>query len=436
MTYTAFIGFTMMIIITYLLLKKKVSTLLAFGVVPIIGAILIGSSLNDIAKYVTKGLDMTLSLTMIMLFSLPYFKLMDDTGLFNTIVKWLLKHTKLQPITLAIISVIIPTIIEIDGSVISAYVITIPLLLPLYKKLKMDPKVLLFLCSAGMCFDYILPWNARTLRGASLLKSIDNAPNFIFSKLIPIQIAYLVVLIMLAIILAKIQMKKGAGLAEGELDNSDLEEAFKETELSRPKMFLPNLILTILVVVGLIVVKVPNYFMFALGLVLALAMNYRDLKLQNKLLSKYAAELYPTAPAVLLSGVVVGVLQESGMMDQMVNVLVNIIPTGLGAWVYIIIALIGAPLMFVFTNDTWYYALIPIIAGICNKFGVPTEFVVLALMMNIGAMVSPVAQPQIYLACDLADHTELADFVRFAFPLFWILTVIWVVLGMVLRIFV
>ncbi|MFL0167453.1 SLC13 family permease [Candidatus Clostridium helianthi] len=435
MTYTAFIGFAMMIIITYLLLKKKVSTLLAFGVIPIIGAILIGSSLNDIAKYVSKGLDMTLSLTMIMLFSLPYFKLMDDAGLFNTIVKWLLNHTKLHPISLAIITVLIPSIIEIDGSVISAYVITIPLLLPLYKKLKMDPKVLLFLCSAGMCFDYIIPWNARTLRGASLLKSIDNAPNFIFAKLIPIQIAYLVILIILAIVLAKIQMKKGAGIVAGELDNSELEETFKETELSRPKMFFPNLILTILVVVGLIVVKVPNYFMFALGLVLALTINYRDLKLQNKLLSKYAAELYPTAPAVLLSGVVVGVLQESGMMDQMVNVLVNIIPNGLGAWVYIIIALIGTPLMFIFTNDTWYYALIPIIAGICGKFGVPTEFVVLALMMNIGAMVSPVAQPQIYLACDLADHTELADYVKFAFPLFWILTIIWVVLGMALRIF-
>lgn len=61
--------------------------------------------------------------------------------------------------------------------------------------------------------------------------------------------------------------------------------------------------------------------------------------------------------------------------------------------------------------------------------------VILTLLMNMGAMVSPVAQPQIYLACDLADGTELADYVKFSFVPLWILSVLWVVIGYCIGIF-
>ena len=55
MSYTALVGFVMMILITVLLLKKKVSTLFAFTIIPIIGAFLIGSSVNDVCNYVNSG---------------------------------------------------------------------------------------------------------------------------------------------------------------------------------------------------------------------------------------------------------------------------------------------------------------------------------------------------------------------------------------------
>ena len=73
MSYTALVGFVMMILITVLLLKKKVSTLFAFTIIPIIGAFLIGSSVNDICNYVNSGLDKTRDLMFIIFFSLPYF---------------------------------------------------------------------------------------------------------------------------------------------------------------------------------------------------------------------------------------------------------------------------------------------------------------------------------------------------------------------------
>ena len=141
----------MMILITTLLLKKKVSTLFAFTIIPIIGAFLIGASIPEICGYINSGLGKTRDLMFIIFFSLPYFSVMSEAGLFDIMVEFLLKHTRLSVTVICIITVLVSLITEIDGSVTSTYLVTIPMMLPLYKKLKIDPKVLLLLCSATMC---------------------------------------------------------------------------------------------------------------------------------------------------------------------------------------------------------------------------------------------------------------------------------------------
>ena len=149
--------------------------------------------------------------------------------------------------------------------------------------------------------------------------------------------------------------------------------------MSRPKLFWFNLCLTIAVVTLLIVTSFPEFYIFAVGLILALVINYPDRKMQNKLVSKYAAATYPIAPIVFMSGVVVGVLEGTGMMEQMVMTLVEIVPSSMGPYLHIIIALLSTPLMFIFTNDTWYFALVPIITAVGEQYGVAADIIVLAL---------------------------------------------------------
>jgi len=434
MSFAAFVGFAMMILITTLLLKKKVSTLFAFTIIPIIGAFLLGASVKEVCDYVKFGLGKTRDLMFVIFFSLPYFSLMNEVGLFDTMVEFLLKRTKLSVTIVMIITVFVSLITEIDGSVTSTYLVTVPMMLPLYKKLKIDPKCLLLLCSATMCALFITPWNGRTLRAATLLDGIPAPQNYIFAHMLPLMLIYIAMCLGLAVLLARFQMKKGAGQVDESVIMENLEKK-DQSELRRPKLFWFNLLLTVLLIVGLSAVPVPGYVIFALGLVIALTVNYPDLSLQNQLLKKYSKEMYSTACAVFLSGVVVGVLSKSGMMDAMVQFLVGIIPSVLGPWVYLIIAIFSAPLMLIFTNDIWQYALVPIVAGVSANYGVPKEIVVMTLLMNMGAMVSPVAQPQIYLACDLADQTELQDYVKFSFAPLWIMNILWLVAGYALGIF-
>lgn len=431
MSYTAVVGFVVMVLITTLLLKKKVSPLFAFTVIPIAAAFLIGASVAEVSSYVEKGLEKTRDILFVVFFSLPYFSVMSDAGLFNRIVEILLKKMKVSVGVICVITVLVALIAEIDGSVTATYLVTIPMMLPLYKKLKIDPKVLMFLCSASMCALFVTPWNSRNLRASTLLGGIDSPNNYIFMSLLPLLIIYVAMCVGSAVIMAGVQKKKGAGLT---VEGPQQEIKMEYSELARPKLFWFNLLLTIGIILALAFVPCDDYITFAIGLVIALTVNYPDLKLQDELLKKYGRQMYSVGCAVFLSGVVVGVLSESGMMDAMVNFLVNIIPSSLGPWLYLIVAVLSMPMMLVFTNDIWQYAFVPVVAGISGKYGIPNQVVVLTLLMNMGAMVSPVAQPQIYLACDLAKE-KLADYVKFSFKPLWILNIMWLTAGYIMGIF-
>ena len=437
MSYTAAVGFVMMLIIIWLLLKQKVSTIFSFTVIPVIGALFIGATPSQIGNYLSKGFDMTIPVALIMLFSLPYFMMMADTGLFNGIVRRILKHVKLTPPILAMLTLLIAMITGLDVSITSIYLITIPLLLPFYKKLKMSSMVLMFLTTVGAINTFDVPWSARLLRSASLLPNSDTAPMMLFGKMFPTQVFFTILLFVMAWYLGFREQKKNKDLINNNQTDASEDSIVVDPELGRPKLFWVNVILTVLMIACLVLLPTfPSYYVFAFGLVISLAVNYPDLKQQNKLLKKYASSLFPVMPAILLSGVVVGILQYSGMMKAMVHTLVGIIPTSMGPWVYIIVAALSTPLMFLFTNDTWYYVLLPIVVSLMKAYNVPADVVIMTLFMNMGAMLTPIAQPQIYIGVDLADgDVTLEKYVKYAFIPIWAMSLIWLALGLITGIF-
>lgn len=441
-SYVAFIGFVMMFIIIYLLLKQKVSTMFAFSVIPIVSAFLVGMTPTALGSALEKGLGMTTPVSLIMLFSLPYFMMMADTGLFNELVRKIVRHVKITPPVLTCLTIVVAMIVGMDVSITSIYIIAIPLLLPFYRKLHMSPMLLMFLTTLGVINTFDVPWSARMLRAASLVPDVKGGPIALFSKMLPTQIVFTIVLFALAVILGlRIQHKNKTN---GEIDNDELEDDSQSTdsiqddpELARPKMFWINVLFTIFLVICLVVFPtIPSYYIFAFGLVVAFAYNYPDLKMQSKLLKKYSRSLMPVMPTILLSGVVVGVMEYSGMMKAMVDILLKIIPSSLGPWLYIIIALVGVPLMFLFTNDTWYYVMLPIVISIMKAYNIPGEIVVVTLFMNMGAMLTPIAQPQIYIGANMTgDVITIPQFIKKSFLPIWGLSIVWTVIGLLMGAF-
>lgn len=440
-SYIAIIGFLMMFVIIYLLLKQKVSTMFAFSVIPIIGAILVGMSPTALGNALEKGLGMTTPVALIMLFSLPYFMMMADTGLFNEIVRKILRHVTITPPVLTSLTILVAMIVGLDVSITSIYIIAIPLLLPFYKKLKMSPMLLMFFTTLGVINTFDVPWSSRMLRAASLVPEVKGGTISLFSRMFPTQVVFTILLFVIAIVIGlRIQhqnKKSGEAVTDDSNDQDAAESIHDDPELARPKLFWINVLFTIFLVFCLVAFPtVPSYYVFAFGLVVAFAYNYPNIKMQNKLLKKYAKSLMPVMPTILLSGVVVGVMQYSGMMKAMVNVLLNVIPSSLGPWVYIIIALLSTPLMFLFTNDTWYYVLLPIVISIMKAYNVPGEIVVMTLFMNMGAMLTPIAQPQIYIGTNMTgDAITVPEFIKKCMLPIWGLSIAWTLIGLALGAF-
>lgn len=431
--YLATVGFIMIILIMILLLTQKVTAMFAFAIIPIIGGLIVGMSPNEIGNSVTYGLGLTTSVALVMLFALPYFLLLADTGFFNEIVRKVLRHIRITPPFLVVLTLLVSWIVGLDASVTSQYIIVMPLLYPFYKKFKMNPIILMFFTTMGVIMDFDLPWTARTLRAVSLMPSVKSG-TALTAQLLPTQIIYFILLIILAYLVGLYVQKKQKIVVEKTTKDEKLKLASQvkdDEELARPKLFWINVILTLIIIVCMVVYPTfPQYYLFAVGMVIALLINYRDQKLQNKLWKKYAKSMVPVMPTILLSGVVVGVMTKSGMMKAMVHVLLQILPRSVGPYVYIIIALI-APLMFLFTNDTWYFVLVPIIMTLEKAYGVPEMVVVATLFMNMGAMLSPIAQPQIYLGpSSTEDSFTVPDYIKKSFFPIWGLNIIWVLLGL------
>lgn len=437
--YLATVGFVMIILIMALLLTQKVTAMFAFAIIPIIGGLIVGMSPLQIGNSVQYGLGLTTSVALVMLFALPYFLLLADTGFFNEIVRKVLRHVKITPPLLICLTLVVSWIVGLDASVTSQYIIVMPLLYPFYKKFKISPIILMFFTTMGIIMDFDLPWTARTLRAVSLVPKVQNGATALFSKMLPVQIVFFILLLVIAYLVG-LHVQKKQHIVVGKTSKEErialAAEVKDDKELARPKLFWINVALTLIIIVCMVAFPTfPQYYLFAVGIVIAFMINYPDQKLQNKLWKKYAKSMVPVMPTILLSGVVVGVMTKSGMMKSMVNVLLRILPKSVGPYVYIIIALIS-PLMFLFTNDTWYFVLMPIVMSLEAAYNVPGMVVIATLFMNMGALLSPVAQPQIYLGpSSVGDSFTIPDYIKKSFLPIWGLNILWIAIGLLLGTF-
>ena len=85
-----------------------------------------------------------------------------------------------------------------------------------------------------------------------------------------------------------LKIKQGAGAGKGEKVEQDQKTKDEEIALRRPKLLFFNLALTIALIAVLSAGLVTSYVAFMIALSLALAVNYPNLKTQDKLVKKHA----------------------------------------------------------------------------------------------------------------------------------------------------
>lgn len=425
----AFVGFVMIVAIVVLLLKGKMSPIVVLTLVPGIAALLLGFTPVEIADFIKEGVKTTTTNGILFIFSVIYFGVMSDTGMFDVIVKKLVKLAGNNVIAVTVATAIIATIAHLDGTTATTVLITIPALYPVYKKMKIDPKILLCLTGACMGVMNLLPWGGPVARAATVI-SMDA--NELWHILIPVQILGLIANIAVGVLLGMYAKKRGAGQGVGEIVEVD-EKAQKEEEaLRRPKLLIINLLLTIGLLAVLSSGIVTSYVAFMVALALALAINYPDLKLQDKLIKKHAPAALIISATLFAAGAMVGIFNGTEMLTAMANVIIGIVPSFLGKYLHIIFGILALPLGLCIGTDAYFYGIMPLVIEVGSTYGIAPLSTAITMIIgkNLALMVSPLV-PTTFLAIGLAD-VELKDHMKFSIPIYWGVSIIMVIIAVIL----
>ena len=421
-TMLALLGFVTIIAVITLLLKNVTIPSLAFvSVATITSAILVATgtfSVSEMGDFIAEGVKGVHATAALFIFSVLFFGIMTDVGMFDKIIGALMKKVGHNVVGVTLMT-----------SIIATFLITVPAMLPIYKKLKIRPTTLLLICVTSMGVMNLLPWGGPTMRAATVL---GIEPNELWLQILPMQIVGIIIALATAVFWGFVEKKRGAGAVDGAsvAAEGDLQEEVRE--YARPKLFWFNLILTLVVIVCLIFVKVPAYYVFMIGCAIALLVNFRGASLQNKIIKSHAGPAIMMSSTILCAGVFLGVMENTGIMNNMATVLAGFVPMSMGRFLPLIIGVLAVPLTLMFDTDSFFFGLMPVLIEIAGNFGVlPAHIaIVMVVCRNCATFISPVV-PATFLGIGLAD-VEIKDHIKRCFPWIWGVSIVCLLAGLVL----
>ncbi|MDO4482933.1 MAG: SLC13 family permease [Clostridia bacterium] len=441
------LGLVCIIGIVVTLFKSKTQPAIAFIVFPaILGLVLVLGgrySFDNLAVMIKSGFNSTAPTAALFVFSVLYFGIMTDSGMFDIIIGKLMKLVGDNVVGVAVVTAVIALVGHLDGGGASTFCIVVPALLPVYKRMHMRTTTLLRIAVLSMGVLNLMPWAGPTMRAASVL---GMEAGSLWQTILPIQIFGVVLALAHAVLAGFQEKRRGAGL-NGKLA-SDEEEAVevevqeaKTNELARPKLFLFNILLTVAVIALLIWDVFPSYFPFMIGTAVALFVNYGfTAKMHKKIINLHAGPALMMCSTLMGAAVLMGVLTTSlgpdgkalsakvmelpaGTIPSVVRCLASIVsgilPTALGQHLPMVIGILSVPLALAFDTDSYFYGMLPVVMGIGQAFGVDALPIAVAMVVcrNCATFISPMV-PATLLGTGLAE-VDIKDHIKASFMYVW-----------------
>ena len=124
------------------------------------------------------------------------------------------------------------------------------------------------------------------------------------------------------------------------------------------------------------------------------------------------------------------------MLAAMANAAVGAVPPQLAPHIPVALAIVSMPLSLVFDPDSFYLGVLPVVAEVAGRFGVPAAHVGQAALlgqMTTGFPVSPLT-PATFLVVGLTG-IELGEHQRFTGPLLFAATLVMTAAAVVFGVF-
>jgi citrate-Mg2+:H+ or citrate-Ca2+:H+ symporter, CitMHS family len=426
------LGLATIVVLLAAILTKRMSPLVALIIVPIAASLIGGFGLQT-GKFVVDGLKSLAPVVGMFVFAILYFGTITDAGTLDPIIDRILRTVGTRPTRIVMGTTLLALLIHLDGSGAVCFLVTIPAMLPLYDRLKMDRRVLAAAASMAAGINF-LPWKGPMIRASASLHLPISA---LFNPLIPVQIIGLVFVFGMAFWLGRREEKRlGLTATAGNVPMPERELTEEQQALRRPRNFWFNIVLTIVVLGSMVVMgeKMPPALVFMVGLCIALLVNYPNVEMQRQRIDAHARAALMMAGILLAAGVFTGVMQGSGMLKAMAQTAVGFVPATMASHIPVVLGLVSMPLSLLFDPDSFYFGVLPVIAEVAAQLGVPAVKIGQAALlgqMTTGFPVSPLT-PATFLVCGLTG-IDLADHQKFTFPLLFgasiVMTIACVVLG-------
>lgn len=430
------IGFATILIIVLLLISGKVTPIIPMVLIPILGAFVAGFGMSEIGVFFDEGIVSVINVVIMFIFAILFFGIMQDVGLFDPLINKLIAVSRGNVIAVSVGSVIIAAVAQLDGSGASTFLITIPALLPLYKRLKMNPYLLLLLIGGSASIMNMLPWAGPLGRTASVL---EMDVTELWRPLIPIQVIGMVLMVGLAVLLGYMEKRRitkryGSTEAAAALEEAhgeeDVAQTPKENPLARPNILWINIILAIGVIGILVWGIIPAGFAFMIGVGIALPINYPNVKDQMERIRAHAPNALMMATIILAAGSFLGILTGTGMLDSIAKDIVKVLPAMVAPYLHLIIGFFGVPFDLLLSTDAYYFALLPVVDQIATGIGIGSLSTAYAMIIGniVGTFVSPFS-PALWLALGLAG-LEMGRHIRYSLVWMWGLSIVLLIIAL------
>ncbi len=437
------LALAMIVLFIVLLSKKKLDVFCSLCLVPLvfgfIAALVQGKPLFEVFSWIKTGLFYSVNATtgkvslgvispaLLILFAVLYFDIMLNTGLFDPLCEFFIKKAKGDPLKVMMSTVLVASVVTLNGDTTTTILICLAAFLELYKKMNMSLLKLAIIIVMPIGIFNQLPWGGPSIACATAL-DVDIAQ--LFKSLLPGMLVAEVFVIFITYIIGLQERKRlnfnpkdAKNLSPEQLDEMLASVRESDPELKRPKLFAFNLILTIVVLALLLQGAAHGAILFMVGAALALVVNYRSVSACVDRINALASDALLPAVATFAAGVFSGVLGGSGMSTALAQSIAAVIPASLGIHMAPIYAIISAPAICFLPQDAFYFGIASVLKNVMGQFGITAQQAAVASMVGQSfRLISPVI-PALFMLCERTKTnfvTFQKEYCKYAWPILFI----------------
>ena len=412
----------MLVVCIAFILWNKISMNFIMFVIPFVCALALGYDLTTVSGAIVSQIANVMgSVGWMLLFGLIYFTMITETGMFDTIINRFVKMvgTKMNVVVVMAMTSIIGAVAYLTANMSTTYLICFPVMIPLFKKFKMDQRIAFILCQTSIAAMCWLPWGIGLVNSA-MMAGVSAEELAVAS--IPWGLCHIPAIILMWVYFAIVHKKKNGtlGLPAGvSLDGGAAGGAKEENPNARPKLFWFNLIVFVLVVVCL-VMKFPSYLVFIFASIITAMVNYREdfgkiwnkagMTFFNVLLMLIAICFYLAVFNLAPVGADGAPMTQLSMVNSLATTVTGIFPEFLTKYMFVIFLLLVVPIIH-FIPYQVYNTMYPLFISIGASFGMGSMAIIAPFVCNLALATSVTPMnSSTYVGCTLCEVEDVNKF--------------------------